>query len=82
MRWLVIPIEELKLFDKDWEYRRKSVDGTKAIIHENLYNELVPPAMNIPEKEEEFEITYPFPVLNEIEINKMLDTEEWKGEEL
>lgn len=58
-----------------------SVDGTKAIIHENLYNELVPPAMNIPEKEE-FEITYPFPVLNEMEINKMLDTEEWKGEEL
>lgn len=81
MRWLVIPIEKLKLFDKDWEYRRKSVDGTKAIIHESLYNELVPPAMNIPEKEEEFEITYPFPVLNEMEINKMLDTEEWKGEE-
>lgn len=35
--------------------------------------------MNIPEKEEEFEITYPFPVLNEMKINKMLDTEEWKG---
>lgn len=34
MKWLVIPIEELKQFDKDWETRRMSNDGTKALLHE------------------------------------------------
>lgn len=26
MKWLAIPIEELKEFDKDWEYRRTKDD--------------------------------------------------------
>lgn len=33
MKWLVIPIEELKEFDKDWESRRTNIDGTEALIH-------------------------------------------------
>lgn len=42
MKWLAIPIEELKQFDKDWETRRMSNDGTKALLHEEIYNLLVP----------------------------------------
>lgn len=42
MKWLAIPIEELKQFDKDWETRRRSNDGTKALLHEEIYNLLVP----------------------------------------
>ena len=38
MKWLEIPIEELKQFDKDWETRRTSNDGTKALLHEETYN--------------------------------------------
>lgn len=33
MKWLVIPIEELKEFDKDWESRRTNIDDTEALIH-------------------------------------------------
>ena len=42
MNWLEIPVEDLKQFDKDWEVRRKNVDETKALLHEEIYNELVP----------------------------------------
>lgn len=75
MKWLVIPIEELKQFDKDWETRRTSNDGTKALLHEEIYNSLVPPATIIPEGEEvvEEEITYPYPLVDEDEINSSDD---------
>lgn len=81
MKWLVIPIEELKEFDKDWKIRRMSNDGTKALLHEETYNMLVPPVMTIPEGEEvEKEITYPYPLVDEDEI---MNSNEWtKNEEL
>lgn len=78
MKWLVVPVDELKRFDNDWECRRKSIDGTKAIIHESIYNKLVPPAVTIPEVEDEYrDVTYPFPLLDEHEVRVMLDTDEW-----
>lgn len=71
MKWLVIPIEELKQFDKDWETRRMSNDGMKALLHEKTYNMLVPPIMMLSEGEELVEegITYPYPLVDEEEIN-------------
>lgn len=71
MKWLAIPIEELKQFDKDWETRRTSNDGMKALLHEETYNSLVPPIMMLSESEElvEEEITYPYPLVDEEEIN-------------
>lgn len=80
MKWLAIPIEELKEFDKDWETRRTSNDGTKALLHEKTYNSLVPPIMMLSEGEElvEKEITYPYPLMDEDEINGAGD---WKSEE-
>ncbi len=81
MKWLVIPIEELKQFDKDWELRRKNVDETKALLHEDIYNELVPPIMMLSESEEvvEEEITYPYPLVDEEEINS---SDDWTSDEV
>lgn len=82
MKWLAIPIEELKQFDKDWETRRTSNDGTKALLHEETYNSLVPPIMMLSESEEivEEEITYPYPLVDE---NDIMNNNEWiKDEEL
>lgn len=79
MKWLAIPIEELKEFDKDWETRRMSNDGTKALLHEETHNMLVPPIMMLSEGEEVMEdVVYPYPLMNEDEINGSGD---WKSEE-
>lgn len=81
MKWLEIPIEELKQFDNDWETRRTSNDGTKALLHEETYNSLVPPATTIPEGEEvvEEEIIYPYPLVDENEINS---SDDWVNDEV
>lgn len=81
MKWLAIPIEELKQFDKDWETRRMSNDGTKALLHEETYNMFVPPIMMLSEGEEVVEdIVYPYPLMDEKEI---MNSNEWtKNEEL
>lgn len=69
MKWLVIPIEELKQFDKDWKTRRMSNDGMKALLHEETYNMLVPPIMMLSENEKVVEdIVYPYPLMDENEI--------------
>lgn len=78
MKWLVIPIEELKQFDKDWKIRRMSNDGMKALLHEETYNMLVPPIMMLSEVVEE--VVYPYPLMDEEEIT---NSNEWtKNEEL
>lgn len=80
MKWLVIPIEELKQFDKDWETRRMSNDGTKALLHEETYNMLVPPIMMLSEGEEVVEeVVYPYPLVDENEINS---SDDWTGDEV
>lgn len=81
MKWLAIPIEELKEFDKDWETRRTSNDGMKALLHEETYNSLVPPIMMLSESEElvEEEITYPYPLVDEEEIN---NSDDWTSDEV
>lgn len=81
MKWLVIPIEELKEFDKDWETRRMSNDGMKALLHEETYNMLVPPIMMLSEGEEVMkDVVYPYPLMDEEEIT---NSNEWtKNEEL
>jgi hypothetical protein len=81
MKWLAIPIEELKEFDKDWETRRMSNDGTKALLHEETYNMLVPPIMMLSEGEAVMkDVVYPYPLMDEEEIT---NSNEWtKNEEL
>lgn len=81
MKWLAIPIEELKEFDKDWETRRMSNDGMKALLHEETYNMLVPPIMMLSEGEAVMkDVVYPYPLMDEEEIT---NSNEWtKNEEL
>nr|DAQ05694.1 MAG TPA: hypothetical protein [Herelleviridae sp.] len=80
MKWLVILIEELKQFDKDWETRRMSNDGTKALLHEETYNMLVPPIMMLSEGEEVVEeVVYPYPLVDEEEIN---NSDDWTSDEV
>jgi hypothetical protein len=81
MKWLAIPIEELKQFDKDWETRRMSNDGMKALLHEETYNMLVPPIMMLSEGEAVMkDVVYPYPLMDEEEIT---NSNEWtKNEEL
>ena len=69
-----IKVESLKQFDKDWETRRMSNDGTKALLHEETYNMLVPPIMMLSEGEEVVEeVVYPYPLMDENEINSSDD---------
>lgn len=81
MNWLEIPVEDLKQFDKDWETRRMSNDGTKALLHEETYNMLVPPIMMLSEGEAVMkDVVYPYPLMDEEEIT---NSNEWtKNEEL
>lgn len=80
MKWLAIPIEELKQFDKDWETRRMSNDGTKALLHEETYNMLVPPIMMLSEGEAVMkDVVYPYPLVDENEINS---SDDWTSDEV
>ena len=80
MKWLVIPIEELKEFDKDWETRRMNNDGMKALLHEETYNMIVPPIMMLSEGEEVVEeVVYPYPLMDENEINS---SDDWVNDKL
>ena len=77
MKWLAIPIEELKQFDKDWESRRTNIDGTEALLHEEIYNELVPQVMPLSEEGEP--IVYPYPLLDNQMVEALLETSEWSN---
>lgn len=81
MKWLAIPIEDLKEFDKDWKYRRTNIDGTEALIHEEMFNQWFPPVSLISETDEEsiesVEIEYPYPALSTEDIT---NSPEWKQE--
>lgn len=80
MKWLAIPIEELKQFDKDWETRRMSNDGTKALLHEETYNMFVPPIMMLSEGEAVMkDVVYPHPLMDENEINS---SDDWTSDEV
>lgn len=79
MKWLVIPIEELKEFDKDWESRRTNIDGTEALLHEKIYNELVPQVEPLSEEGEP--IVYPYPLLDNQMVEALLETSEWSNQD-
>lgn len=80
MKWLAIPIEELKQFDKDWKIRRMSNDGMKALLHEETYNMLVPPIMMLSEGEEVMgNVSYPYPLMDE---NEIANSGDWVSDEV
>ena len=79
MEFVIIDIETLKEIDEYWETRRKSNDGTKAIIHREIFDVLMPQVMtmNLAYDEEgnpiEEERKYPFPIATGEEINNMVE---------
>ena len=79
MEFLIVPIEDLKEFDKEWEYRRRSNDGTKAIIHRSIFDSVNPMAanqvmtLNLVEGEEPQEPQYPYPLVSGEELDKLPD---------
>lgn len=57
-----------------------SNDGTKVLLHEETYNMLVPPIMMLSEGEEVVEeVVYPYPLVDENEINS---SDDWTSDEV
>lgn len=78
MKWLAIPIEDLKEFDKDWKYRRTNIDGTEALVHEEMFNKWFPPVVLMSEIDEEpTTVEYPYPLLS---IEDITNSPEWNQE--
>lgn len=77
MEYLIIPTETLKEIDTEWEFRRKSNDGTKAIIHKETWDELTHYASPMPLYPDK-EVTYPLPIYSREDINQM---DEFKSKE-
>ena len=57
-----------------------SNDGTKALLHEETYNMLVPPIMMLSEGEEVVEeVVYPYPLMDE---NEIANSGDWVSDEV
>lgn len=67
-----------KEFDKDWKSRRTNIDGTEALIHEDIFNEYFPTVMSLSETDEDTTVEYPFPLLDEEDIT---NSPEWNTPE-
>ena len=85
MRFYKVPVSDLKLVDPDWEHRRTNVDGTEAIIHEEIFNELAAKRneeiMTLSEREAEQTIPYPVYDSQSNVIKEMLSSSEWTEQE-
>lgn len=55
-----------------------SIDGTEALIHEEIFNEYFPPVMLLSETDEDTTAEYPFPLLDEEDIT---NSPEWSDPE-
>ena len=74
---MVLIATDCEGYDKDWEVRRKNVDETKALLHEEIYNELVPQVEPLSEEGEP--IVYPYPLLDNQMVEALLETSEWSN---
>lgn len=85
MRFYKIPISDLKEIDPDWEHRRTNIEGTEAIIHEEIFNELAAKRnegiMTLSEREAEQTIPYPVYDSQSDVFKEMLSSSEWTEQE-
>jgi hypothetical protein len=85
MRFIVIPIEDMKvMFTKqELSTMRKSIDGTKVIVHEEVLidkrNTLGLSTLPL-EDTGIIEWTYPTYTYNSNELNNLLNSKEWYNE--
>lgn len=82
MRYIIIPITDLKIFfsDEEISHMRKSTDETKAIVHEEILlrkRDALGLATLPSEDIGQIEWTYPVYNYNSEELNTLLNTSEW-----
>ena len=76
MRFYKIPISDLKEIDPDWEHRRTNIEGTEAIIHEEILLSILPQPLN----NDMLSAPYPIYELNSKEFEQLLSSPEWTTE--
>ena len=85
MRYIIVPIEDIQImFTQDeLDGMRKNNDGTKAIIHEEiLLRKREQLGMNtLPIDNGSIEWTYPVYNYNSVELNNLLNSDEWFSQE-
>lgn len=86
MKYIVLPIEDAKILftDEELETHRKSVDGTKVIMHEETLIEkrnALGLATLPSEDAGQIEWTYPNYEYNTKELNNLLNSSEWASNE-
>lgn len=77
MRFYKIPISDLKEIDPDWEHRRTNIEGTEAIIHEEILLSILPQPLN----NDMLNVPYPIYESNSKEFEQLLSSPEWTKEE-
>lgn len=82
MRYIVVPIEDLKIFfsAEEISHMRKSTDETEAIVHEEilLRKRNVLGLTTLPSEETgQIEWTYPVYEYNSEELNNILNSDDW-----
>ena len=85
MRFIIVPIEDMKVMftEQELSTMRKSIDGTKVIVHEkiliNKRNTLGFSTLPL-EDTGIIEWTYPTYTHNSNELNNLLNSKEWYNE--
>ena len=85
MRFIIVPIEDMKVMFTEQEFStmRKSIDGTKVIVHEEvLINKRNTLGLSTLSSEDTgiIEWIYPTYTHNSNELNNLLNSEEWYNE--
>lgn len=85
MRFIIVPIEDMKVIftEQELSTMRKSVDGTKVIVHEEvLLNKRNTLGLSTLPSEDTgiVEWTYPTYIYKSNELNNLLNSEEWYNE--
>ena len=85
MRFIIVPIEDMKVMftEQELSTMRKSIDGTKVIVHEEVLidkrNTLG--LSTLPSEDTGIiEWTYPTYTHNSNELNNLLNSKEWYNE--
>ena len=84
MKYIVIPIEDAQIVmtQDELEHARKSVDGSKILVHEEtlVRKRNAMGFITLPADNEDFEWTYPVYEYESEELDTLLNSNEWFNE--
>lgn len=84
MKYIVIPIEDAQIVmtQDELEHARKSVDGSKVLVHEEILvrKRNAMGLTTLPADNEDFEWTYPVYEHGSKDLNELLNGSEWSNE--